>query len=73
VVASVRDTGRGIPAEIRDQIFEPFVTTRREGIGLGLFVSRKLLSQYDATLSIKETNEKGTCFEISIPIEGVQQ
>ncbi|GIX44346.1 MAG: hypothetical protein KatS3mg130_0754 [Candidatus Sumerlaea sp.] len=73
VVVSVRDTGRGIPEEIRDQIFEPFVTTRREGIGLGLFVSRKLLSQYDATLSIKETNEKGTCFEISIPIEVTPQ
>lgn len=69
VTVTIRDTGVGISPELLPQLFSPFVSTRKEGIGLGLFVSQKLLSQYGGKISVKSVPEKGTTFVVEIPIE----
>jgi signal transduction histidine kinase len=69
VVVTIRDSGSGIPEELLPQLFSPFVTSRREGVGLGLFVSQKLLAQYGATIDVASSSESGTTFKVVIPVE----
>jgi signal transduction histidine kinase len=60
-----RDDGPGIPREYRDSVFEPFFTTKREGSGLGLTVSRKLVEQLHGSLELVPSR-KGTVFKITL-------
>ena len=59
----VRDKGRGIPDKVRESIFEPFVTTRAEGIGLGLAVVKQVCDEHGFALRF-ETGADGTTFFI---------
>jgi len=59
----VHDDGSGIALEIRDQLFEPFFTTRTAGTGLGLYIARELCEANQATLHHRET-DTGCCFRI---------
>lgn len=70
-VLDVSDDGLGIPAEVRDRVFEPYVTTRRvgEGMGLGLAISRKILLDHGGDLELLETSSSGTTFRLSLPKE----
>jgi signal transduction histidine kinase len=63
---SVADRGPGPPASIRDHLFEPFVTGRPDGTGLGLSLVREIANAHGGTTSFK-SNPNGTVFEISIP------
>ena len=58
----IHDNGPGIPQDILTRIFEPFVTSRPEGTGLGLAVVRRILEQHNATISAQNIN--GAAFEI---------
>lgn len=69
VEIAVSDTGKGIPREILENIFDPFVTSRKEGVGLGLFVSQKLLAQYGGRLEVSKTGARGTTLKILLPLE----
>jgi signal transduction histidine kinase len=62
----VADEGRGIAAEVRDTLFQPFVTTKAAGIGLGLAVVRQVVDEHGATLDL-DTSERGTRFTITFP------
>lgn len=68
VCISVSDSGGGIAPEIRDRLFEPFVSTkaRGRGSGLGLAVSRALVERFGGTLDIGCTGPEGTRFEIKL-------
>jgi len=63
----VRDTGPGIPAELRDRVFEPFFTTKGEGqgTGLGLTLARDLLAHYGATLELLNDGRPGAAFQLT--------
>ncbi|MCP4602814.1 MAG: HAMP domain-containing histidine kinase [Proteobacteria bacterium] len=66
---SVSDTGPGIPKEVQGKLFAPFVTHGKEtGVGLGLYLSRRLLEARGASLRLLETSSKGTCFGITLPV-----
>ncbi|MGA8762865.1 MAG: ATP-binding protein [Candidatus Sulfotelmatobacter sp.] len=54
----VEDTGPGIPAELREQIFNPFVTTKKTGVGLGLSIVSQIVDGHHGTIRI-ETGEPG--------------
>ena len=58
---AVADEGKGVPDEVRAKIFEPFVTTRAAGIGLGLAVVRQVADEHGATLDFR-TGQEGTTF-----------
>ncbi len=64
----VRDTGVGIPAELRGKIFDPFFTTRIDGSGIGLAVVKKIVMQHGADIQVESTPGHGTCFELEWPI-----
>ena len=73
VTASVLDSGPGIPAEKLETIFEPFVqlaagaNDRREGVGLGLAISRDLARGMHGDLAVESTLGAGTCFTLTLP------
>ena len=62
-----KDSGPGIPDEYRDIIFNPFVTTKQTGTGLGLFIAYGIVKQHIGEIELKETNNQGTCFKILLP------
>ena len=57
---SFRDTGPGIPAEIQARIWEPFFTTKPDGTGLGLAVTRKIIEAHGGTLTVTSAEGEGT-------------
>ena len=69
VSIDVEDDGPGIPAAVRSRIFEPYVTTRKigEGMGLGLAIARKLLLDHDGDLELLRTSPSGTVFRLTLP------
>jgi signal transduction histidine kinase len=66
VVAEVGDTGAGIPAAIRDRIWEPFFTTRHaeRGLGLGLAVCRSLAAELGGRIAVESREGAGTTFSV---------
>lgn len=61
----VDDNGKGISTELREKIFEPFFSTKKNGTGLGLAIVKKLCGENDAFITIEEKSENGTRFLIS--------
>jgi signal transduction histidine kinase len=68
LVLAVHDEGAGPPASIRDHLFEPFVTGRADGTGLGLSVVREVAAAHGGTARLAET-PAGTTFEIVVPCQ----
>lgn len=63
-----KDNGCGIPADKMDSIFDPFVTTKENGTGLGLSLSKRIIEAHNGTISAESTPGKGTTFTIRLPI-----
>jgi len=68
---SIRDDGPGIPEDIRDKIFVPFFTTRKEGTGIGLPMAQKIVYAHKGVIDIVSDPGKGTEFILRIPIRQV--
>ena len=66
-IIEVSDTGEGIPPDMRDRIMEPFVTTRSDGSGLGLPISRQLAELNKGTLSLASQPGHGTTVTLTLP------
>lgn len=63
----VSDDGPGIPEDVRDQVFELFVSTKDGGGGLGLAVAKQVVQEHGGTIAF-DTSEKGTTFRIELPV-----
>jgi two-component system sensor kinase FixL len=65
----VEDNGPGVAAQIRAQLFTPFVTTRQNGTGLGLAVSRTIIEAHRGRLDYRPREPHGACFTVTLPPE----
>jgi len=63
----INDTGTGIPREILKNIFEPFNTTKKDGVGLGLAISRRIIEQHKGEIKIESEFGIGTTVRIKLP------
>jgi signal transduction histidine kinase len=65
---SIRDTGGGIPAEIRHRVFEPFFTTRSRSRGLGLAIATRIIKHHRGSLAIESEAGMGTTAIVTLPL-----
>ena len=68
VEISVRDTGRGVPADQLERIFEPFFSTKSKGIGMGLSISRSIIETHRGRLWAENNADGGATFRCTLPI-----
>jgi nitrogen-specific signal transduction histidine kinase len=66
---AVTDTGPGVPEELREQVFNPFVTSKKDGVGLGLAIVAKIIDDHRGTIHLESGPEGGACFRIFLPAE----
>jgi PAS domain S-box-containing protein len=64
----VADTGQGLPPQVRDKLFQPYVTTRADGHGLGLALSRHILDAHRGALRADTYPGSGTVFRVFLPV-----
>jgi len=65
---SFRDSGGGIPETIKEKIFEPFFSTKEEGIGLGLPIAQRIVEEHGGKIRVESTPGHGATFYITLPI-----
>jgi putative PEP-CTERM system histidine kinase len=71
VVLSVSDDGGGMgPEFVRDSLFRPFRSTKKGGLGIGLFQSRAVIQAHGGSLQVETEPGKGTTFHVSLPVKG---
>ena len=68
IVITVSDNGSGIPEENRSQIFDLYFTSKKEGNGLGLSISQKIISQHKGSIEFTSSGQ-GTTFKINLPVQ----
>lgn len=69
VLVEVEDSGSGVPDELRERMFEPFVTTKApgKGTGLGLYIARRLVDEAGGEIQLTRSGEGGSTFVVSMP------
>jgi two-component system nitrogen regulation sensor histidine kinase GlnL len=68
-LVSLKDTGRGIPEKDLQKIFIPFYTKKKDGTGIGLALSKKIIKDHGGLIKVKSQMHKGTTFSLYIPFE----
>jgi len=66
----ISDTGPGIPAEVRDHLFEPLFTTRPEGTGLGLALCREIVANHGGRIEWVRSEAPEAAFRVLLPVAG---
>jgi signal transduction histidine kinase len=69
----VADSGKGIPEEELERIFEPFYTRKEEGTGLGLSITRQIVLEHNGTIQVKSEVGQGSCFSVFLPAAEAEQ
>jgi two-component system, NtrC family, sensor histidine kinase HydH len=70
VAVLVEDTGPGVPPELREQIFNPFFTSKKDGVGLGLSIVAKIVDDHRGTIRLEENMPLGARFHVFFPQAG---
>ena len=70
---SVTDHGHGVSSQLADSIFHPFVTTKGDGLGIGLAISRTIVSGLHGELNYRNNPDGGSIFEFVVPTEEVDE
>ncbi len=69
VEVQVRDEGEGIPPELLDRVFDPFVTTKARGLGLGLAISHRIIEEHQGAIQVESQPGKGATFSCFLPFK----
>lgn len=70
MVVEVEDTGPGISDEIAARLFQPFVTSKASGMGIGLSISKRIVEAHRGDISARRNENGGTTFRFSLPVAG---
>ena len=73
VEVAVADTGPGIPDEVADRLFKPFVTTKSGGMGIGLAISQSIIESHGGRLWMVPNKDGGTVFRFTLPAAGTAE
>ena len=73
VLVSVTDNGPGIAPEIAGQLFQPFITTKEKGMGVGLTICQSIIEGHGGRIWAEENKPVGTAFRFQLPLEGQSQ
>ena len=65
---TIRDTGGGMPPDVKKKIFDPFFSTKERGTGLGLAIVHKIIESHRGTIDVESEVNKGTCVTLMFPI-----
>ena len=68
IILSISDTGIGIEKEMLERIFEPFVTTKTRGTGLGLALAKRVLEEHGGNIEVESTLGEGSTFRVILPV-----
>ena len=68
VLVEVQDSGTGIAAEELESIFDPFITTKPEGLGMGLSICRSIIERHGGKISAANNPDRGATFSITLPV-----
>jgi len=63
----VRDDGPGLPPEAAERLFEPFSTTKEKGMGIGLYLTKRIVEAHGGTIAVRSRPGEGTTFRIELP------
>lgn len=66
-ILEVEDEGPGVPAELKDRLFEPYVTTKPQGSGLGLAIASRIAREHGGELSVHDAPRRGAVFRLTLP------
>ena len=69
IEVSVCDEGKGVPPEILDHLFEPFVTSKERGTGLGLAVSQRIVREHQGNITVDRSPDGGARFTVTLPAQ----
>lgn len=67
---AVADTGPGIPEELKDRIFKPFVTSKKEGSGIGLALVKRFADNFGGSVGVESAVGRGATFHLRLPLAG---
>jgi C4-dicarboxylate-specific signal transduction histidine kinase len=68
-LVTVTDHGHGVPRQLADHVFHPFVTTKRDGLGVGLAISRTIIQSYGGSLTYADNPSGGAVFSFELPAD----
>lgn len=68
IMVTVSDTGTGIPRDELDKVFNPFQTTKQNGLGLGLSICRSLIENYGGRIWAEQRSDCGMEFNFTLPV-----
>ena len=68
VLIEVQDSGTGIGAETLESIFDPFITSKPEGLGMGLSICRSIIERHGGKISASNNPDRGAKFSITLPV-----
>ena len=73
VTIQVRDEGSGISKEVRDKVFDPYFTTKPDGVGLGLAMAKKVMNAHEGTIQLHSDEGRGTTVALRYPFSPSQE
>jgi two-component system sensor kinase FixL len=69
IIVAVRDSGCGIPAQNMPKLFTHFFTSKPDGLGMGLSISRSIVESHGGRLDVENNTDRGATFYFTIPID----
>jgi signal transduction histidine kinase len=70
---SIHDEGSGIPPEVRDKIFDLYFTTKKDGSGIGLAMTYRIVELHNGSIAVESDATHGTTFILRFPLSNLQE